>query len=245
MALADKKSLLKPKVTPPTGVSSGNFNFGTTSTQINTALLSQAPASTPYETPSAGGGTYTPVSGAFSFTCAQSNIIITDRTTASVYPITFAVSGVPNQPLSSVGLTLTNYSHTWVGDVGMLLVSPVSGSSVTGSFAVVSGRIGGSSDAMSASVTVTDNTTSSIWDGYSSGYFKNNNGFDSLPMASPCPYALTGSATVDLGDINADFSNFAGLIQARTNGTWSLYIQDFSGGDSGFLQSATLTLNYY
>jgi hypothetical protein len=56
MALADKKSLLKPKVSPPTGVSSGNFNFGTTRTQIDTSMLSQAPiVSAPYVGPSAGG----------------------------------------------------------------------------------------------------------------------------------------------------------------------------------------------
>jgi subtilisin-like proprotein convertase family protein len=238
MALADRKSLLKPKVTPPTGVSSGNFNFGTTSTQINTAFLSQAPVpSTPYETPSAGGGTFTPVSGSFSFTCAQSNIVIRDNTSASVYPVTFAVSGVPDRPLSSVALTLTNYSHTWVGDVGMVLVSPVS-DGITGSFAVVSGRIGGSNDAVSASVTVTDNTTSSIWDGYSSGYFKNNSNYSYTLFAAPCPYPLTGS-------VSADFSNFAGLPQVATNGSWSLYIQDFAGGDTGFLQSAAITLNYY
>lgn len=238
MALSDKKSLLKPKVTPQTGVSRGGFNFGTSRSQINTAFLSQAPiASTPYQTPTAGGGTYTPVSGSFSFTCAQSNIVIRDNNSASVYPVTFAVSGVPDRPLSSVALTLTNYSHTWVSDVAMVLVSPVSGS-ITGSFAVVAGNIGGSNDAVSASVTLTNNTTASIWDGYSSGYFKNNSYYQYSLLSAPCPYPLTGSA-------GADFSNFANLIQAQTNGTWSLYIQDFAGGDSGFLQSATLTLNYY
>lgn len=238
MALSDKKSLLKPKVVPATGVSRSSFNFGTTRTQIDTSTLSQAPIeNTPYVGPTAGGGTYTPVSGAFSFTCAQSNIVIRDNTSASVYPITFAVSGVPDQPLSSVGITLNNYSHTWVGDVAMVLVSPVSGS-ISGSFASVYGRIGGSNGCVSASVTITDNTTSSIWDGYSSGYFKNNSEYYYSPMSAPCPYPLTGSA-------GADFSNFAGLTQLRTNGTWSLYIQDFAGGDSGFLQGATLTLNYY
>lgn len=238
MALSDKKSLLKPKVTPQTGVSRGGFNFGTTSTQINTSLLSQAPiVSTPYQTPTAGGGTYTPVSGSFSFNCAQSNIVIRDNTSASVYPITFAVSGVPDRPLSSVALTLNNYSHTWVADVAMVLVSPVSGGN-TGSFAVVAGQIGGATPAVSASVTVTNNTTASIWNGYSSGYFKNNSTYNYAPFSAPCPYPLTGSA-------NADFSNFAGLSQVATNGSWSLYIQDFAGGDTGVLQSATLTLNYY
>ena len=239
MALADRKSLLKPKVTPPTGVSSGNFNFGTTSTQINTAFLSQAPVvPTPYQTPSAGGGTFTPVSGSFSFTCAQSNIIINDYATASVYPITFAISGVPNQSLSSVALTLTNYSHTWVGDVAMMLVSPVSGS-VTGSFAVVAGNIGGSSDAVSSSATITNNTTASAWNGYSSGYYYNTTTYTLVNFSNPCPFEITSSG------LSVGFSNFANLTQAQTNGTWSLYIQDFAGGDTGFLQRATLTLNYY
>lgn len=238
MALADKKSLLKPKVTPPTGVSSGNFNFGNTSTQINTAFLSQAPvASTPYQTPSAGGGTYTPVSASFSFTSSQSNIVIRKATSASVYPVTFAVSGVPNQPLSSVELTLNNYSHTWVSDVVMVLVSPVSGSA-TGSFAVVAGNIGGSNIAASSSVTITNNTTSSIWDGYSSGYFKNNSSYINTLLSPPCPFQLTGS-------VSGDFSNFAGLSQIATNGSWSLYIEEIVFADSGFLQNATLTLNYY
>jgi hypothetical protein len=239
MALADRKSLLKPKVTPPTGVSSGNFNFGTTSTQINTAL-SQAPVpSTPYETPSAGGGTYTPVSGSFSYTSSQSNILINDVATASVYPITFVVSGAPSQSLSSVALTLTNYRHTWVGDVGMMLVSPVVSGSVTGSFAIVAGNIGGSNDAVSASVTITNNTTASAWDGYSSGYFYNTTTYGLVNFSNPCPFEITSSG------LSVGFSNFTNLTQAQTNGTWSLYIQDFGGGDTGALQSATLTLNYY
>jgi hypothetical protein len=119
----------------------------------------------------------------------------------------------------------------------MVLVSPVSGS-ITGSFAVVAGKIGGSNDAVSASVTVTNNTTASIWNGYSSGYFKNNSNYSYTLFAAPCPYPLTGS-------VSADFSNFAGLPQVATNGSWSLYIQDFAGGDTGFLQSAAITLNYY
>lgn len=239
MALSDKKSLLKPKVVPSTGVSRSAFNFGTRATQIDTSALSQAPIeNAPYVTPTAGGGTFTPVSGAFSFTCAQSNIVIRDNTSASVYPITFAVSGVPDQPLSSVALTLTNYSHTWVGDVAMILVSPITGS-LTSSFAVVAGNIGGSTGAVSSSVTVTNNTTASVWNGYAPGYFKNNPAYSTFAnFSAPSPFTLTGS-------IGTDFSNFAGLIQSRTNGTWSLYIQDFAGGDTGFLQSATLTLNYY
>jgi hypothetical protein len=239
MALADKKSLLKPKVSPPTGVSSGNFNFGTTRTQIDTSALSQAPiVSAPYVGPSAGGGTYTPVSGSFSYTSSQSNIAINDRATASVYPITFVVSNAPSQSLSSIGLTLTNYSHTWVGDVAMLLVSPVSGS-ITGSFAVVAGNIGGSSDAVSSSVTITNNTTASIWDGYSSGYFKDSPTYALVNFSNPCPFEITSSG------LPVGFANFGGLPQAATNGTWSLYIQDFAGGDQGFLQGATLILNYY
>jgi hypothetical protein len=239
MALTDRKSLLKPKVTPPTGVSSGNFNFGTTRTQVNTALLSQAPVvPTPYVGPSAGGGTYTPVSGSFSCTSSQTNIVINDYATASVYPITFVVSNAPNQSLSSIGLTLTNYSHTWVGDVAMMLVSPVS-ASVTGSFAVVAGNIGSSNDAFSASVTITNNTTASIWNGFSSGYFKDSPSYQLVNFSNPCPFEITSSG------LSVGFANFAGLPQAATNGTWSLYIQDFAGGDTGFLQSATLTFNYY
>ncbi len=239
MALADRKSLLKPKVTPPTGVSRGPFNFGSPNTQINTAFLSQAPvAPTPYQTPSAGGGAFTPVSGAFSFTSSQSNIVINDRATASIYPITFVVSVVPNQLLSSVALTLTNYSHTWVGDVSMMLVSPVSGSN-TGSFAVVAGNIGGSNAAVSSSATITNNTTASAWDGYSSGYYYNTTTYGLVNFSNPCPFEITSS------DLSVGFSNFTNLTQAQTNGTWSLYIQDFAGGDSGFLQRSTLTLNYY
>jgi hypothetical protein len=238
MALSDKKSLLKPKVTPKTGVARGGFNFGNPNTQINTAFLSQVPVQYPYQTPSAGGGTYTPVSSSFSYTSSQSNIVINDNATASVYPITFFVSGSPNQSLSSVALTLTNYSHTWVGDVSMMLVSPVSGS-ISGSFAIVAGGIGGSNDAISASATITNNTTASAWDGYSSGYFYNSTVYVPVNFANPCPFEITSSG------VSTGFSKFSGLSQASTNGTWSLYIQDFSSGDSGFLQRATLTLNYY
>ena len=44
-----------------------------------------------------------------------------DDSTASIYPVTFFVYGITNA-IDSISLTLNSYSHTYVGDVGMLLM---------------------------------------------------------------------------------------------------------------------------
>ena len=154
----------------------------------------------------------------------QTNITIPTSGPASVYPITFTVPF--NQKCISVGLQLSGYSHTFPGDVGMVLVSP------DNRYTLITGRAGGTNDAINRTVNIIS-TESIPWDGYSAGNFKNNTSIV-FPMTfnSPCPVPPLTSGN------SPEMITF--YLSDSIQGTWSLYIQDFSGGDSGTLSGATL-----
>jgi len=57
------------------------------------------------------------------FDSNETNITIPDIGVASSYPITFDVSGLTNN-IDNISLTLSGFSHTQIGDVGIILVSP-------------------------------------------------------------------------------------------------------------------------
>jgi len=91
----------------------------------------------------------------------QTNIIIPIQGQSTPYPVTFTVSGII-KPISRIKLSLSGYSHEYVGDVGMVLYSP----NVT-EWSLITGRAGSSSSASNVNVTL-DSGLSSLWDGYSS-----------------------------------------------------------------------------
>lgn len=165
----------------------------------------------------------------------QTNITIPSLGTASAYPITFNVSNV-NFTVNQVQLSLSGYSHTWAGDVAMVLVSPD-----TTKYSLLTGRNGGSTDASNVNVNFR-NDTATVWNGFSGGNFKNNSrvpgtigsGFTFNP---PCPVPPFSASTN-----SPEFIVFDGIPPSVANGTWSLYIQDFSSSDTGSLSSATLEL---
>jgi len=154
----------------------------------------------------------------------QSNITIPDSGIASSYPITFNVSNIMI-PITKISLVINNYYHTFAGDVGMMLVSP------NGSFnTIITGRQGGGSDPNITEVTITNEGTT-LWDGYSDGIFINN----PIPISfdSPAPTAS-----------NQNIGIFVGLPPLQANGIWSLYVQDFAGGDIGSIGKCTLNIGF-
>jgi len=175
------------------------------------------------------GSTWTPVSPivTYTFNSDQEDITIPDFGAASVYPLTFTVGDIGT--VSSVSFKLIGYSHTYVLDIGMVLYAPDDTK-----FTIIAGRYGDTeNDADNATVTFTP-TETTIWDGFSSGSFIN--------------YTDCDGDMLNIGP-HVDFlpgETFPNLTNAFTGtnaqGTWGLYIKDYSGTDAGSLQSAQLII---
>jgi len=122
----------------------------------------------------------------------EKNIILNDDAVASSYPVTFEVSDYDSD-IEIIQLTLSGYSHTYPGDVGMLLVAP------NGSYTIITGREDQGTEAINENVVLVSNS-SVLWDGYSGGTFINNSyAYDDMPFSEPCPYQfLSGDSTENL-----------------------------------------------
>ena len=144
------------------------------------------------------------------------------------YPSTISVSG-QSGTVTKVSMILNRISHAFADDVGVLLVGP------TGVKVRIMTDIGGSGDFVANDVTF-DDTGSSIPDNptsaFANGSYRPTQGTNinaagsnlhSTNFLSPAPaspYSLT-------------LSSFNGQT---ANGTWSLYVDDDSTGDSGVIE---------
>jgi surface protein len=163
------------------------------------------------------------------FNSQESNILILDNSAASVYPITFNVNGITN-PIDSVTLTLNNYSHGYVGDVGMLLVAP------DGRYSIITGRKG-SINSISGTVYVST-LSNNLWDGYSVGTYLNDpQAYSNILFDSPSPNQFIAGQSSQ--NITIFLTDTPGVY---ANGVWNLFIQDFSLDNSGSLLSASITI---
>lgn len=162
------------------------------------------------------------------------NITIPFNSTASTYPLQFNVTGI-NSNVDFVTLTLGILSGSNVQNLGMVLVAP---NNTT--YALIKGSLGfGVGTTGEISVILSKfkgpfQPTGSPWDGYSGGFFDDNtyNAATTLNFAAPCP----------VGPFNANegydgLFSFQFFSSGSTNGTWSLYIQDFGGAESTLLYS--------
>ena len=150
---------------------------------------------------------------------------------ALVYPITNLVSGFPGT-VSKFTVTVRGLTHTYAGDIDMLLVAP------NGTNCILMSDAGeGYSNRLSA-ITLTFDDDSNLLIPFAGQI---NNGFTyaaanyrgstnspdiSDGFTAPAPAAPAGTNYPDL------MSNFKGI---NPNGTWSLYIRDDTTGDSGNL----------
>lgn len=150
------------------------------------------------------------------------------------YPSAGTMSGVPGT-ISSVSLTLTGFTHSYPGDIQILIQAP-SGKSV-----LVSGFCGGSYDAENVDLTFVDGAPALPgWEsetGFVTGTYAptdcNEEGEDGelipVPLPSPAPELPYETA-------------FSSLTGEDPNGEWKLWIYDFQGGDFGDLVSWTLAV---
>ncbi|MGA0849081.1 MAG: S8 family serine peptidase, partial [Chthoniobacterales bacterium] len=144
----------------------------------------------------------------------QSNataITIRDNTTATPYPSSINVSGVPGA-VSAVRVTLSGFSHTYPEDVDIVLVSP------DGRKVALMGSVGGGNDAVNATLVFDDAATGSIGGTVTSGTYLPSGSVASMPSPAPAaPYA-------------SSLSEFSG---GQANGLWSLYVADAAAEDIG------------
>jgi subtilisin-like proprotein convertase family protein len=153
--------------------------------------------------------------------------------------VSFAVSGITS-PLKSATLQL-DLTHTWVGDLSGILLSPGGTARL-----VVFGRVGstrtsnaGDSTNLGGTYLFSDLGGPDLWSAaaalpdagvVSSGTFRSTTpGAPLLASAGGCPTSLNGV--------------FGGLSPTDANGTWTLVVTDGFAGDLGTIGTSVLTLD--
>ena len=157
---------------------------------------------------------------------ANTNIIaILDDTNSVPYPSTINVSGLTGT-LSKVTATLSRFSHTYPGDVDVLLVAPTGAKTLLMSHA-------GNQPALNLDLTFDDaaSPTNLPWRGsLSSGAYQPTAYAPAPVFSNPAP---TGPYTAVLSSLNG----------INPNGRWSLFVEDDRGGDFGGISNGwSLTL---
>ena len=174
-----------------------------------------------------------PASGGVFFFENNLGISIPDSGPATPYPSTINVSGVTGT-VTHVVVGLTDMTHTFPDQVEILLVDPLG--LRTG---MLMSDAGGSANM--DDVNLTFNECAPRWLGNQSRIFSGTyrpsayatsgaaGGLPSLPLpAPPAPYG-------------PGFSEFNGM-GSSANGTWSLYVNDHTAGDSGSIIAWNITI---
>jgi subtilisin-like proprotein convertase family protein/uncharacterized cupredoxin-like copper-binding protein len=152
--------------------------------------------------------------------CNTGALTLHDNAASAPYPSRVTVSGI-SKVIGNVAVTLKNVSHSYAGDVEVLLVGP------TSSRNVILASDAGSGPISSLTVTFDDAATgglpaSGAWGTAGSSLTVKPTNFlagDTFPAPAPTP----GSYTT-LADAFND---------TTANGTWSLYVIDDALGDAG------------
>jgi subtilisin-like proprotein convertase family protein len=148
---------------------------------------------------------------------------------ANPYPSTIGVSGLTGT-IAQVTVTLNGVSHTYPGDLYVLLVSP------GGQTSILMADAGESADIVLGTLTFDDFAAQAIPEGgplVSGTYRPSDWDSSSDSLAAPAPARPYGAT---LGVFNG----------SDPNGTWSLYVWDDSSGDIGAIGggwSLTITTN--
>ena len=150
------------------------------------------------------------------------SITIPDIGSATPYPSTLLVSGMTGT-ITKVTLSLFGISHTYPGDIDILLVAP------GGQKILPMSDTGGNPDLVGVNLSFDDAAVSSLPNTtiITSGTYKPTNFGAGDVFASPAPAAPYGAA----------FTDFNG---SNPNGTWSLYVTDGARGDSGVIAGGWL-----
>jgi len=146
-----------------------------------------------------------------------------DSAAASPYPSNIAVTGL-NGNITDVSVTLHGISHTWVGDLNLLLVAP------NGQTVALLRRLGRNGSGFGSSVNFSN---ADITFSASAG--------GTIPLIDPIPsgtYLPSGTDTTNspapapAGPYSNDLTTFNGTASGQ-NGNWQLFLSDHAGGDTG------------
>jgi hypothetical protein len=163
--------------------------------------------------------------------CSSGPITIPDSGPASQYPVAFDFTGLAD-PVSSLRLAFTGFSHTFPNDVDMLLVGP------GGHTLVVQSDVGGTTAVSNVNYTLSDAGTATVPSPLAAGNWRPTNSGAGDAFAAPAPAgphnnpAPAGSAT---------FGSVYNTLSA--SGVWNLFIVDDAGGDTGSINQVCLEIN--
>lgn len=137
------------------------------------------------------------------------------------YPSTITVAGMGL--LTDITVTFSNFSHTWPGDLDILLVGP------TGQNVLLMGAVGGSVDIAGVTLNFTPTATDFLTTPIVSGTYL------------PTPGSLGSfAAPAPTGPYGTSLTSFLGT---DPNGVWSLYVMDNAAQDRGLMGAWSLTLS--
>ncbi|MDQ3747757.1 MAG: proprotein convertase P-domain-containing protein, partial [Acidobacteriota bacterium] len=150
--------------------------------------------------------------------------------------ISFAVTGVTaNVTTVSVNMTLT---HTWVGDLDVVLASPGGTRSL-----VIFSRVGattetglGYSSNLAGTYSFSDSATANFWTAANVASAVN------IPPGAYRTTAPGGAGQTAPAPVTSLNATFGGLTPAQANGTWTLTFRDRAVGDVGNVTAANLTV---
>ncbi|ELS00278.1 hypothetical protein GLO73106DRAFT_00041350, partial [Gloeocapsa sp. PCC 73106] len=146
----------------------------------------------------------------------SANIAIPDSSPANPYPSNITISGALGT-ITSVVVNITGLSHAFPDDIDMLLVGP------TGANVILMSDTGTTNDLTNVNLIFDQSAASNLPDASQivAGTYRPTNFVSGDTFAAPAPAGPYGS--------NLD-SAFDGT---NANGTWSLYVVDDLGGDTG------------
>ena len=154
-------------------------------------------------------------------------ITINDNTIANPYPSNIIVSGLPATGVSIKSVTINGLTHTFPGDIDMVLQSP------SGANVILMSDAGSGTAISNAKVTFDDAAATTITGAIVSGTtYKPTNtaGPDNFPAPGPGSITQVAPALASFGA--ADY-----------NGLWKLFVVDDANGDFGTISDWNITFN--
>ncbi|MCC5946297.1 MAG: proprotein convertase P-domain-containing protein, partial [Bernardetiaceae bacterium] len=174
-------------------------------------------------------GATSPTATTYSSTGGPATISTGAAAPMSIYPWNINVAGVSG-PLTNVQVRLNNLTHTWRGDISMLLVAP------DGTMVTLMGRIGGGGN-FNAPNTITLEAGAPLMP--TAGAITGVQTYSPNTAGGTYTYPAPGPGAVSPAMAPTDMTLFNG---GNPNGDWSLYVVDHAFGDGGGLASWDLIL---
>jgi Fungalysin metallopeptidase (M36)/FG-GAP-like repeat len=152
---------------------------------------------------------------------------------ASLYPSNVTVAGAGGFTNAKLTVAINGYTQTFPGDNDFLLVGPAGQK-----FSVMTDQ-GGGTDIINLGFSLTDSAAAALPAALIAGSFKPTS--DTTADIFPAPAPVAPYIQPAPGGVGTLASTF-GTSGAAMNGTWSLYVVDDAGGDTGTIAGWSLTV---